>query len=60
MPLDAKSQPTTATVYKNFLYYADQKDNAIHKCDKTSGGQREVVRNNTGKITDIKSYYHKK
>lgn len=53
MPLDAKSQPTTATVYKNFLYYADQKDNAIHKCDKTSGGQREVVRNNTGKITDI-------
>jgi sugar lactone lactonase YvrE len=42
-------KPHVITVYKNYLFFATEKQNAILKGDKTLGGKAEVVRNNTGR-----------
>lgn len=42
--------PTTATVYRGKLYYANQDDNAIHVANKTTGADNSILRNNTGKF----------
>jgi sugar lactone lactonase YvrE len=49
-------KPHVITVYKNYLFFATEKQNAILKGDKTLGGKAEVVRNNTGR-TALVTYF---
>lgn len=46
--LPESASPTAVVVYHNLIYYADQDHSAILSCDKTTGENNIVVRNNTG------------
>lgn len=39
--------PSAAVVFQNQLYYANEHDEAIHVCNKTSGENDTFLRNNT-------------
>jgi hypothetical protein len=48
LTLKENEEPTAGTVYNNYFYYASAHTSAIYSCDKTTGANSVVVRNNTG------------
>lgn len=49
-------EPSALIVYHDKLYYANQEDSAIHVCDKTTGLNDTILRNNTGHVLSLKIY----
>ncbi|KAF5294104.1 hypothetical protein FQR65_LT10928 [Abscondita terminalis] len=45
-----------ATVYEDFVYYADDDDQSVHKANKTSGVGDVILRNSTGSVLALKIY----
>lgn len=56
LPMDEKSMPSAATVYKGLLCYADQNDQAIHVCEKDACENNKILRNHTGNILSLRIY----
>lgn len=50
------TQLEAITVYNTFVFYSDASDNSIYKIDKTTGGNRELVRSGLGHILSLKIY----
>lgn len=56
LKLGENAVPSAAVVYQKLLVYADQSDQAIHVCDKTTGAYNRVLRNQTSNVLSLRIY----
>lgn len=56
LELPSKVSVTAATVYKEYIYYADDDDQSIHVANKTTGSNDSVLRNGTGGVLALRIY----
>ncbi|KAB0803781.1 hypothetical protein PPYR_00751 [Photinus pyralis] len=56
LQLPAQVSIAAAVVYQDYVYYADDDDQSIHKANKSSGNGDVILRNGTGSVLALRIY----